>query len=126
MTVPEGLVHGRNSRACRIYRCDCKACLPSGKRRPEVGTPQKERNRQLRERKWGTPVPEGTRHGRYAYRTYGCRCDVCVAAQEASRPRAESTAVERNDVTVMHWPPIGEGMWECPVCHEKFPHRSTL
>lgn len=127
--VPPGLKHGKESRARRFYKCGCPECLPSGKRRPPKGEGQTwaERDRKLRHRKRGTPVPEGTKHGVYAYRTYGCLCDVCRAAAAEKRKTApKPEKVTADGLEILHWPPRGIGMWECPVCEAKLPMRGTL
>lgn len=133
--MPKGLKHGPQSWARRVYQCGCKECLPSGKRRPAKGTgaTQTEKSKRLRHNKRGKPVPDTVKHGRYAYKVYACRCDECrAAAARARRPAAVRSRVDvsayddRGEITVIHWPPVGEGMWECPACHEKVPHRSRL
>lgn len=134
LPVPAHLKHGQNSRACRIYGCDCKACLPSGRRvirgRRMSGA---ERQRKLRQAKKGKPVPPTVKHGVYASRVYGCPCDICRAARNRvlKRQRAKrhwkTTAVgiwtTVFDTTTIHWPPVGQGTWTCPDCYQQFPHR---
>lgn len=127
--IPDGLKHGTESRARRIYKCGCIECLPSGRRKPAKGEGQTnaERDRALRQRKKGKPVPEGTAHGNYAYRTYQCRCEVCrAAAAEKRRKAPKPKRVTVDGLGVFHWPPVGEGMWECPTCEEKVPMRRML
>jgi hypothetical protein len=135
--VPEGLKHGTNTYAAQVYGCDCRVCLPSGRRRaaPGEGIPRNERNRKLREAKLGKPVPPGVKHGPYAYKTYGCRCDICKQANRRQRKRgrmawlASATgfydfAAGGGEVDVIHWPPVGVGMWTCNTCGQQFPHRA--
>lgn len=134
LPVPEGMKHGRSTLACEAYGCDCKACLPSGKR-TKLGEGGKlthdERQRRLRAAKLGLPVPPGARHGLYTYRVYGCRCDACRAARRHSEQqkanRWRETAVgswsTRDSNDVIHWPPVGEGLWTCPECGQAFRRR---
>lgn len=127
--MPKGLKHGPQSWARRVYQCGCRECLPSGKRRPAKGrgATQAEKARRLRENKRGKPVPDTVKHGKYAYKVYACRCDVCRAAAQKGRSGPDiSQYAEQGEVSVIHWPPIGEGMWECPACHQEFPRRSRL
>jgi hypothetical protein len=134
--APEGLKHGRQSWARRAYHCGCGECLPSGKRRPAKGqgATQAEKSKRLRDSKRGQPVPDTVKHGRYAYKVYACRCPICRAAKANAEKRWSLRVArpdvarydERGEITVIHWPPVGEGMWECPECHEKVSHRSTL
>lgn len=125
LPVPSHLKHGPNSRAVRIYGCDCKTCLPSGKRYKQPGGPitHKDRQKKLRETKKGKPVPEGTKHGVYAYRTYGCKCDICRAARSRKSHQEKNPWmyrptrghwVEKDGVTSLCWPPATAGTdWEC-------------
>lgn len=130
LPVPGHLKHGNATRAANVYGCDCKACLPSGKRRGK-GTPAVERNRKSRQRLAGQPVPPGTKHGLYAYTVYRCRCSPCRAAKAEEKQRrdnawradARGDWVDGDPMTVVHWPPRGFGWWECPQCHEKFEMR---
>lgn len=138
MPVPGHLKHGQGSRSAKVYGCECEACWPSGIRYVKgVLTPHAERQKALRERKQGQPVPAEVKHGIYAYRVYGCRCDICVATNRRARKRQRSTW--RNTTTghwgsskdatgapldVLHWPPVGHGDWTCPSCGQLFPHRA--
>lgn len=128
--VPNHMQHGVQSHARKVYGCTCADC------RPEVvrpgRTPGVERNRKLRAAKQGTSVPEGRRHSLYTYRIYACRCDICLAAKAATRAeesnawRARATGRwdERADgMTVLHWPPVGHGVWTCPDCGLQLRHR---
>lgn len=136
MPVPEHLKHGSGTRAARIYGCDCKTCLPTGRRwrkTNEKPTPtHRDRQKKLREAKKGQPVPPDVKHGVYAYSVYGHRCDICRAAAAATFARRQNrwreTATghwdDAGEMTVLHWPPRGVGMWECPDCEQKFPHRA--
>lgn len=132
LPVPDGAKHGRNTKAARVYGCDCGVCLPSGRRQGRRGEgPTKtstERQREMRERLRGKPVPPTTKHGNYAYRTYGCRCDVCVGAKRAKNSRERQGPPGRavriqggeKGITVVHWPPaILEETWQCPHCDFK-------
>lgn len=136
LPVPGHLIHKRDSWAARVYGCDCKACLPSGRRQNPVPLTRAQRNAKLRAAKKGQPVPPGVKHGIYAYQVYACHCDVCVEAHNAKRREARQTwradavgdwvdnvVIDGHKTTVVHWPPRGEGMWQCPVCDDKFPHR---
>lgn len=135
LPVPPHLKHGQSSRAANIYGCDCKLCLPSGRRMTTKMT-HAERQRKLRQAKRGKPLPPGTKHGVYAYRVYGCRCDFCVhtfrkshrGVKQSWRTRATGvwgTGVDAAGfpVDVLHWPPVGTGTWTCPDCNQRFPHR---
>lgn len=132
--VPPHLKHGRNTYAFKVYGCDCLVCLPAGKRRVMTpgGTPAKERNRKLRENKWGKPVPPGVKHGIYAYKVYGCRCDICKTAANSQREeyrntwrtRATGSWSKQGKADVLHWPPVGRGIWTCPDCGQQFRHRA--
>jgi len=130
LEVPEGRVHGPNSRSRRVYGCKCLACVPSGKTRPAKGEgmPQAERNRRLRQAKKGKPVPPTVKHGKYAYRTYGCRCDVCRAASERARSthtwerKTHGVWTEGPRTTTLCWPPRNAGPdWRCD-CGRIRPH----
>lgn len=133
--VPEHLRHGTRTMASDIYGCDCRECLPSGRRRPPrgEGLTRVERERRLRKNKRGQPVPPGS-HGIYGYKIYGCRCDFCEKAnRDASRKQRASwrdTAVAhwgtRGGMDVVHWPPVGEGTWSCPDCGQHFEMREGL
>lgn len=130
LPVPGHLKHGVRTTAARFYGCDCKLCLPSGKRRGP-GTPQAERQRKSVQRLRGTPVPPDLKHGIYVYRAYGCKCDVCRAAKAANKRQVDNrwraTACgdwqDGAELTTVHWPPRGFGWWECPHCAEKFEMR---
>lgn len=132
LPVPEGLRHGRNTKACRVYGCSCKVCLPSGRRnarKGEVAKSHSERQREMRERLRGTPVPPTVKHGPYAYRTYACRCDVCMEAKRAKGRRdrqgppgraVRSPHPTEMGITVVHWPPAPlTEPWACPHCDFK-------
>lgn len=120
--VPEGIAHGSQSWARRAYRCECADCVNP---EPRVGTPHAERQRKLRQAKRGKPVPPGTKHGIYAYRTYQCRCGVCLEAKVRDGHRRKNPWMyrptrgrwrEENGVTTLCWPPEGAGSnWRC-VC----------
>lgn len=127
LPVPPGLKHGQRTKAKAAYGCDCSLCLPSGRRNRPPGQrkPQGERNRALRAAKKGKPVPEGTKHGLYAYRTYACRCRVCVVANNENRPKSNwrdkahgrwSTALRNGEeYDILCWPPRTAGpAWTCP------------
>lgn len=131
--VPDHLKHGPNKRAARIYGCDCTVCLPSGKRcAPKgAGLSKAERAKRLRIAKKGQPVPEGTKHGPYAYKIYGCRCDVCRASTSTVRKRRRDRAPEgrqrighwtrhvERGLDIIHWPAVNTEPWACPECGEK-------
>lgn len=133
LPVPSHLKHGQNTRAARTYGCDCSLCLPSGRRNRPRGQrmSSSERQKRLRAKKLGTPVPEG-RHGSHGYHVYGCRCDICRAARrdagEKKRNAWRETArghwhtEERAGVEldVLHWPPANlDEPWLCEVCDYK-------
>lgn len=82
--VPGHLKHGDDSYAAKVYGCDCRDCLPSGRRRAAKGQGMSARQREinLRANKKGKPVPPGTRHGIYAYKIYRCQCDICIGAKD--------------------------------------------
>lgn len=127
--VPEGLKHGRNTFAAQCYGCDCSLCLPSGQRRrirEDRPLTTSERQRRSRANLKGTPVPEGTLHGAYTYRIYGCRCDLCIKAkaaehqrlQNAWRATARGVWTELGESVILHWKPATAGPdWICPDCH---------
>lgn len=132
--VPEGAAHGQNSYAARYLGCDCKTCLPSGKRKwmhvEGAAGPQSHRERQqrLRAAKRGTPVPAGTKHGLYTYHVYNCRCAICKAAAAADshekRNRWRATAHGRwttvGENETICWPPKDAGPdWVCPHPNHK-------
>lgn len=132
--VPAHLKHGPNTYAGQVYGCNCKTCLPSGKRKwknTEGASGPKshvERQRQLRADKKGTPVPAGTKHGEYAYRVYNCRCAICKAATaehaDRMRNRWRATAHGRwttvGETEMICWPPKNAGPdWVCPHEHEE-------
>ena len=132
LTPPDGIKHGPNTHAARAYGCDCKVCLPSGRRKwtsIEGATgpkSPKQRRDESRKRLHGTPVPEGTKHGIYAYHVYGCRCATCVAAKRAGDARRHWTNKARGrysegkdaagqPTTIRCWPPRDAGPdWQCP------------
>lgn len=125
--VPSHLKHGPQTRAAKVYGCDCRLCLPSGKRRPAKGQGQSARQRQRasRERLRGQPVPPHVRHGTYPYQYYRCRCDVCRAAVREARQRRllrgregwHGHWHEGPDTTTVHWPPRNlDEPWLCPDC----------
>lgn len=133
--VPPGRKHGRESYTAKIYGCDCKLCLPSGRRRADrgQGVDHATRQKKLRANKKGTPVPAGTKHGIYTYKTYGCRCDICVQTNRRRNRHQKSWAWLENatghyafdaKVTVIHWPPVGRGIWTCPDCGMQLRHRA--
>lgn len=133
---PPHLKHGPQTVAADIYGCDCRDCLPSGRRRtpPGEGMTVAERQRRSRANRHGTPVPPGRKHGIYTYKIYGCRCDFCEKAnRDASKKQRASwrdTAVAhwgtRGGMDVVHWPPVGEGTWSCPDCGQDFEMREVL
>ena len=129
--VPAHLKHGPNLYAAKVYGCPCKVCLPTGRRKwknIEGATGPKshaDRQRALRQRKKGQPVPPGTKHGEYAYRVYGCRCKVCKAATaehaDRMRNRWRETAHGRWTTVGVYeticWPPKNaDPDWVCPSC----------
>lgn len=131
---PPHLKHGQNTRAARVYGCNCKVCLPTGRRKwinVEGATGPKDhrtRNAESRARKKGQPVPAGTKHGSYAYHTYNCRCAICKAANSESRERTQNrwrvtarghwTTVGENETIC--WPPADAGPdWTCPHPNHK-------
>lgn len=126
--VPGHLKHGQTTWACKVYGCDCKLCLPTGRRnrpRGQAKTPV-ERDREYRHRKRGQPVPPGRKHGAWTYRSYKCRCAVCVAGNAALRKataerwreRARGRWVDGKTLTVICWPPKNAGPeWSCPDPH---------
>lgn len=88
-----------------------------------------ERTRKLRAAKFGQPVPEGTKHGQYVRRVYGCKCWTCGEAirkkLKAQRERARGLQAEKptwgrwrevnKGLTTLCWPPAGAGPdWVCP------------
>lgn len=131
LPVPPNLIHGNMSYAARIYGCNCKLCLPSGKRswtntegRTGPKTPH-ERNRELRANKKGQPVPEGTKHGVYTYNVYNCRCAACKKAyalenerkRNAWRANSHGRWDTREEVDIICWPPKNaDPDWVCPSC----------
>lgn len=133
--VPSHLKHGKGTFAKKVYGCDCRDCLPSGRRnRRSDGKPFTPRERRLRSRMKlrGKPVPPGVKHGIYTYNVYQCRCDDCRAANRAERVRTEnrwrktarghwSTEVrDGKQVEVIHWPPATlDEAWICPDCDYK-------
>ena len=130
---PPHLKHGPATWAAKVYGCPCSTCLPSGKRTwkhtegatgPLSGT---ERGRRLRASKRGQPVPEGTKHGGYASRVYGCKCEVCRGANAAekhekdnawralARGRWQTIGDRWRGIEVICWPPKDAGPdWVCP------------
>lgn len=140
LPVPPGCKHGQGTWAAKVYGCDCKKCLPTGRRLRPRGQriPHAERQQKLRESKHGQPVPPSVKHGIYAYKIYGCRCDPCVLASNARRRRrtwawlknatghyafAAKKDADNFDVDVIHWPPAGTGIWTCPDCGIQLRHR---
>ena len=134
LPVPPHLKHGSNTYAAKVYGCPCKVCLPSGRRKwlhiegEQAPQSHVERQRRLRARKKGTPVPPGTKHGEYTYRVYSCRCTICKAAtaehSERMRNRWRETAHGRwttvGDYETICWPPKNAGPeWTCPAHHEE-------
>lgn len=121
LPVPPHLEHGKLT-AKSIYGCDCKVCLPSGRRNRINGDrlSRRDRSKRLRDSKRGQPVPEGVKHGVYAYNVYGHRCEICRAEHKDARRRTEMRKrrgewINRPDgITVVHWP-AREG-WACPDC----------
>lgn len=128
--IPETFKHGPRTNAYRFFGCDCRLCLPSGRRRPEpagVAT-HAERQKKLRRAKRGKPVPQGTKHGLYANRVYGCSCEICSAAIARRRHRRKNPWMYRDDLRgrwrqgkrggvimdVLCWPPASAGpQWAC-------------
>ncbi len=129
--IPPGIKHGPNTFASKVRGCDCKKCLPSGRRiwvnreEGDVSLTHLQRQKKLRDSKKNTPVPAGAKHGVYAYRIYNCRCDVCRATvsgaakrqanawREFSRGRWTTTG----DSETICWPPKNAGPdWVCPGC----------
>lgn len=97
--IPLGMKHGPTSRAYRFYGCDCRSCLPSGKRRSPWGERRRRPTpREQRDRYWGLPVPEGNRHGpkTNASRFYGCDCRLCLpSGQRKPKGDGRATHAER-------------------------------
>ena len=131
--VPEGAKHGQASFAAKVYGCDCRACLPSGRRNWKniegaTGPVSKtERGRRLRANKRGEPVPPGTKHGRYTRKVYACKCDVCKNAENTARRAAreswratahgrwEQIGPYKTGIDVICWPPRdADPDWQCP------------
>lgn len=134
--VPPGVKHGPNTHAAKYRGCDCRVCLPSGRRtwrNTEGATGPKDRNAHhgaLRARKKGTPVPENVKHGVYGYRIYGCRCEACRAAirevglrqRNAWREKSHGRWTTVGEFETICWPPRDAGPnWVCPSCgsHDK-------
>lgn len=128
LPVPSHLKHGKGTRACDVYGCDCKACLPSGRRTwknsesGERAMTRAERQRKSRKKLRGQPVPEGTKHGVYTYRTYGCPCAACKAANRQDRHKRRNawmyTATGHWSVgggkDRIWWPRPGDSIEDCP------------
>lgn len=134
LTPPAGARHGQQSWAAKVYGCDCKECLPSGERiwrsREDRDRPlaHGERQRRLRQKKRGQPVPPNVKHGIYANRTYGCICEICTAAKKKNshrksnpwmyRPTRGHWSTGRNSsgapVDLIWWPPLGAATEDCP------------
>jgi hypothetical protein len=116
------LVHGPNSLSRRRYKCECADCVNPEK--PKALT-HNERQKKLRAAKWGKPVPPSVKHGIYAARTYGCKCELCVEAKKAADHKKRNPWMyrptrgrwrEENGKTILCWPPAGAGPdWRC-VC----------
>lgn len=130
--IPDGLKHGTNSHARKMYGCQCEDCRPS-RESPGSGASHADRQRKLRQAKRGTPVPPGVKHGIYAYKVYGCPCDICVASNNRARRRRRqswrtkatgSWGSGKDGTDVLHWPPVGVGTWTCPACGQQFRHRA--
>lgn len=128
--VPATLRHGPGTRASAIYGCDCKTCLPSGKRvrkawRDEPPLTKLERQNRSRASLRGQAVPPGNKHGIYAYRVYGCRCEDCELAKKRADHKSKNPWLYRptrgrwnvgEETTTVCWPPAGADptTWRCP------------
>lgn len=130
LPVPSHLKHGTNTWAAKVYGCDCKLCLPSGKRRSRNGEGKsaRQRQRESRARLLGQPVPPDVKHGVYAYHMYGCRCPTCRGARSDQQYRRKNRWretsrgewTERDGKDIIHWPPRdAEYPWVCPTCDHK-------
>lgn len=130
LPAPAHLQHGPGTRACQIYGCSCSTCLPSGRRRKPHGKGDSStvRQRRSRHKLKGKPVPPGVKHGIYAFKYYGCKCEDCQAANRERLHRQRHPWMyretrghwsTRGDLTVLHWPPAAAGKdWTCPECGE--------
>lgn len=132
LPVPPNLKHGNNTKAARAYGCDCKVCLPSGRRRrvfEDRPLTRMERARRHRANVYGTTPPPHIKHGIACARNYGCTCEVCSEAKRRANKRQawlrEWGWTERAygrytllpDKTIVHWPPAGSPPdWKCPHC----------
>lgn len=132
--VPEGLKHGSNSYARRIYACGCELCLPSGKRTWRYRNDETralthaERQSKYRAGKYGTTPPPHIKHGVSTYQIYGCRCSICREAVSVQRAKKKNAWRENarghwtSDGTVdtICWPPNNAGPdWVCPHNHQE-------
>jgi hypothetical protein len=138
--IPEHLTHYRGSLACKIYGCDCKLCLPSGRRnwqnRGESGPiPGNERQARLVASKKGQPVPPGTKHGLYCKKVYDCPCKLGRTAALAQGRKYQARRRERDrgrppgdpyghwttgysggiDADIIWWPKKGQPASDCPL-----------
>lgn len=132
----EQLKHGPTSRARYDRGCTCEVCYQGEVRRRPVYRVHDDRamtpaERQARSRAnlFGTPVPEGVKHGVYCRKVYGCQCEESREARAKSLRRARNrwrvTARGRwgnayrdgHDFDTICWPPRDAGPdWQCPGC----------
>lgn len=69
------------------------------------------------------------RHGIYAAKVYGCKCETCKLAKKKATHRANNPWMYRptwgrwrtmGDADIICWPPAGSGLdWKCPTCGEE-------
>lgn len=74
---------------CRCDRCRAIATEAARGYAAKNRDHLREYRRDARERRRGGPIPEGLAHAYYTYNEYGCRCDLCRAAN-AAKNRATS------------------------------------
>lgn len=136
----EKLKHGPGSRARWLRGCTCDVCIrprngvvmPS-RVRPDRPLTHAERQKRLRDKLRGTPVPPGTKHGQYCRKVYGCDCAEAKAYLREARKRHRAAAANRRradpdapiwgrwtldpvrQLDVVCWPPRDAGPeWRCP------------
>lgn len=139
--VPPRVKHGPTSHARKVYGCRCAICTPRGEEEgthrttgePDRPMTHDERQKRLRARKRGTPVPPGTKHGIYTSRVYRCKCDICRAAKSAQyrrkvdrwRETARGRWTSDGIMDTICWPPRDAGPeWTCPGCASTPTHQN--
>jgi hypothetical protein len=116
-------LHGPGTWSRRVLKCACEICTTNPDRKKPMT--HQERQKKLRQAKRGQPVPPTVKHGIYVYKTYACRCEVCLAAERLRVHKNKNPWMyrptrgrwkEENGLTTLCWPPAGAGPdWRC-VC----------